>query len=58
MDTQALSFALNQQDPATRNLSLAMLRLRDEGFFSLLEKKWWTDASQCPKQNKNRSKYR
>ena len=50
---RGLAFALNVDDPAKRNISLAMLRLRDKGFLSSLERKWWEERSECPKEDQS-----
>ena len=47
---KGMAFALQHNSPFTREFTLAILRLQENGFLEGLRRKWWHVTSNCPQE--------
>lgn len=45
-----MAFALQADDPHTKEITLAILRLQENSFLDELRRKWWETSSSCPEE--------
>ena len=46
----AYSFALQANDPALKDFTLAILRLNENDFLDQLKREWWELTNECPQE--------
>ena len=50
---EALGFAVQSNIPHVKDISLEILRLRQNGYLDELRRKWWDSSSKCPKSTED-----
>ena len=53
-----MAFALQANNPHTKELTLTILRLQENNFLDGLRRKWWETASSCPEEEDTGKKQR
>ena len=48
--SKGLAFALQANDPHTKDFTLAILHLHENYFLDDLKRKWWENANGCPQE--------
>lgn len=47
---KGMAFALQANNPHTKELTLTILRLQENNFLDGLRRKWWETSSSCPEE--------
>lgn len=52
-----MAFALQANNPHTKELTLTILRLQENNFLDGLRRKWWETTSSCPEEEDTGKKH-